>query len=185
MQGQGIEGGWNSQLHESSEIPPQREIIWNSVNWVLWWYGCALKSQTWALPVALHLDNFSSYESFFFFLKSLSCAKALKLCLASQGMKYASHVCVGEYCMQSALTERSRHTISVYWLGPVCACVRKLLSHVQLFVTPWTKQSMEFSRPEYWSGPEKDRKRITQNFQEELGNQVSSGYKQRSLLTKV
>ena len=28
----------------------------------------------------------------------------------------------------------------------------KLLSHIQLFVTPWTIQSMEFSRPEYWSG---------------------------------
>ena len=28
----------------------------------------------------------------------------------------------------------------------------KSLSHVRLFVTPWTKQSMEFSRPEYWSG---------------------------------
>ena len=29
---------------------------------------------------------------------------------------------------------------------------RKLLSRVQLFVTPWTIQSLEFSRPEYWSG---------------------------------
>ena len=28
----------------------------------------------------------------------------------------------------------------------------KLLSHVQLFVTPWTIQAMEFSRPECWSG---------------------------------
>ena len=28
----------------------------------------------------------------------------------------------------------------------------KLLSCVQLFATPWTIQSMEFSRPEYWSG---------------------------------
>ena len=28
----------------------------------------------------------------------------------------------------------------------------KLLSHDQLFVTPWAIQSMEFSRPEYWSG---------------------------------
>ena len=28
----------------------------------------------------------------------------------------------------------------------------KSLSHVRLFVTPWTTQSMEFSRPEYWSG---------------------------------
>ena len=29
---------------------------------------------------------------------------------------------------------------------------RKSLSHVCLFVTPQTIQSMEFSRPEYWSG---------------------------------
>ena len=28
----------------------------------------------------------------------------------------------------------------------------ELLSHAQLFATPWTIQSMEFSRPEYWSG---------------------------------
>ena len=27
-----------------------------------------------------------------------------------------------------------------------------VLSHARLFTTPWTKQSMEFSRPEYWSG---------------------------------
>ena len=28
----------------------------------------------------------------------------------------------------------------------------KSLSSVQLLVTPWTIESMEFSRPEYWSG---------------------------------
>ena len=28
----------------------------------------------------------------------------------------------------------------------------KSLSRVRLFVTPWTIQSVEFSRPEYWSG---------------------------------
>ena len=28
----------------------------------------------------------------------------------------------------------------------------KSLNHVQLFATPWTMQSMQFSRPEYWSG---------------------------------
>ena len=28
----------------------------------------------------------------------------------------------------------------------------RLLSCVQLFVSPWTVQSTEFSRPEYWSG---------------------------------
>ena len=29
---------------------------------------------------------------------------------------------------------------------------RKLLSHIWLIATPWTIQSMEFSRPGYWSG---------------------------------
>ena len=28
--------------------------------------------------------------------------------------------------------------------------LKKLLSRVRLFATPWTIQSMEFSRPEYW-----------------------------------
>ena len=28
----------------------------------------------------------------------------------------------------------------------------KSLRRVQLFVTPWTNESMEFSRLEYWSG---------------------------------
>ena len=30
--------------------------------------------------------------------------------------------------------------------------VWKSLSHVKFFATPWTIQSMQFSRPEYWSG---------------------------------
>ena len=39
----------------------------------------------------------------------------------------------------------------------VCVCVCKLLSHFQLFMTPWTLASqaplsMGFSRQEYWSG---------------------------------
>ena len=28
----------------------------------------------------------------------------------------------------------------------------ELLSHVQVYANPWPIQSMEFSRPEYWSG---------------------------------
>ena len=41
------------------------------------------------------------------------------------------------------LQEKFRLNIRVKW---------KLLSCVWLFVTPWTIQSMEFSRPEHWSG---------------------------------
>ena len=35
-------------------------------------------------------------------------------------------------------------------IAGVCVC--KSVSRVRLFVTPWTIQSMEFSRPEFWSG---------------------------------
>ena len=35
---------------------------------------------------------------------------------------------------------------------PMCLLKWKSLSCVWLFATPWTIQSMEFSRPEYWSG---------------------------------
>ena len=55
-----------------------------------------------------------------------------------------------------------------YWLNHQMKCIHrknvdavgilfkqsewKLLSHVRLFATPWTLQSMDFSRPEYWTG---------------------------------
>ena len=38
------------------------------------------------------------------------------------------------------------------WGQTSCEVKWKSLSCVQLFVTPWTIQSMEFSRPEYWKG---------------------------------
>ena len=38
------------------------------------------------------------------------------------------------------------------WLNIVLAWKWKLHSCVRLFVTPWTIQSKEFSRPEYWNG---------------------------------
>ena len=35
---------------------------------------------------------------------------------------------------------------------PSTGCVLQTLSGVQLFVTPWTIQSLKISTPEYWSG---------------------------------
>ena len=47
-------------------------------------------------------------------------------------------------------------TTSITWEALIyrmsCDVMWKSLSHVQLFVTHWTKQYMEFSRWEYWSG---------------------------------
>ena len=37
-------------------------------------------------------------------------------------------------------------------VAKLCIWKWKLLSHIRLFVTPWTLQSREFSRPEYCSG---------------------------------
>ena len=40
---------------------------------------------------------------------------------------------------------------SVWFLAPTLV-FSESLCHVQLFATPWTRQCMEFSSPEYWSG---------------------------------
>ena len=37
-------------------------------------------------------------------------------------------------------------------VSTVSPSISKSLSHLQLFETVWTLQSMEFSKPEYWSG---------------------------------
>ena len=61
-------------------------------------------------------------------------------------------------CKESDTTEWLNWTeLNVFMLKPLSSALDfcwkwKLLSHVQLSVTPWTIQSMEFSSPEYWSG---------------------------------
>ena len=67
-----------------------------------------------------------------------------------------------QYTHMSAVTEHSlARVVRATWLFLIGAKSKislwsevkwKSLSHVQLFATPWTIQSMEFSRPEYWSG---------------------------------
>ena len=42
------------------------------------------------------------------------------------------------YFIEAVKSESEGHSVS--------------FSRVRLFETPWTIQSMEFSRPEYWSG---------------------------------
>jgi len=62
---------------------------------------------------------------------------------------WISHV----YCIGRRVLYQECH------LGSPCISLKvkskwkwKSLSHVWLFATAWTVQSMEFSRPEYWSG---------------------------------
>ena len=54
------------------------------------------------------------------------------------GSKYGKEYVKAVYCHPAYLTHMQSQTES--------------LSHVSLFATPWTMQSMEFSRPEYWNG---------------------------------
>ena len=56
--------------------------------------------------------------------------------VAGRGLWYVQETC-------NLVCPRSWAGVGVKW---------KSLSHVRLFVTPWTIQSMKFSRPEYWSG---------------------------------
>ena len=47
---------------------------------------------------------------------------------------------------------KKRHEVCVCMLTERGTVKWKSLSHVWLFATPWTIQSMGYSRPEYWSG---------------------------------
>ena len=61
-----------------------------------------------------------------------------------------SHVsCLGRSHLGSQSGLKSQDAWSPSWRDEVKS---KSLSCVQLFATLWTVQSMEFSRPEYWSG---------------------------------
>ena len=55
-------------------------------------------------------------------------------------------LCTTTIDKQLSWTERSSKAL------PKVKWKRKSLSHVWLFATPWIIWSMEFSRPEYWSG---------------------------------
>ena len=63
-------------------------------------------------------------------------------CLLHQVRRITSHSSLLRFCKDFAKT----------LLCQMKKSKGKSLSRVQLFVTPWTIQSMEFSRPEYQSG---------------------------------
>ena len=79
-----------------------------------------------------------------------------------QWVSYSHQVAkVLEFQFQHQSFQWTPGLISLGWTGWISLQSKRLsrifshttvLSHVQLFVTPWTIQSMEFSRPEYWSG---------------------------------
>ena len=63
--------------------------------------------------------------------------------------------CSGERASAFLFDRSSRGSFTVPILAWKCSLENekyKSLSRVWFFVTPWTIQSMEFSRPEYWSG---------------------------------
>ena len=86
--------------------------------------------------------------------------------LAYEYLKKSEHIAMnllqGHAHLPMLFVSSEKHC-SMKWLGWVCQYVRvcsvcaKLLSHVRLFVTPWTVAwqapvSIGFSRQEYWSG---------------------------------
>ena len=69
----------------------------------------------------------------------------------------SAQLCAGSNLMSpTVVLELKRHQLvqarGVVYLAKYFNCESESLSDVQLFGTPWTIQSMEFSRPEYWSG---------------------------------
>ena len=71
------------------------------------------------------------------FVREINIYQKISLC------KGVSHSLLGREGLPQIFRNSNQWRSEVKW---------KLLSHVWLFATPWTIQSMEFSRPEYWSG---------------------------------
>ena len=71
---------------------------------------------------------------------------------ALQGTKQLSRTGLhlqGSYILEGRL--KTKEPMCSVMSGKLALCEWKSLSHVQLFATPWTLQSMEFSRPECWT----------------------------------
>ena len=101
--------------------------------------------EVFAMMKKFYLDMHSSklnvrilIPSHFTMCKSYLKKKKLRTLLEPSAQKILKH-----YCGTLLKMLVSEHLIICKW---------KSLSHVWLFATPWTIQSMEFSRPEYWSG---------------------------------
>ena len=116
--------------------------------------GSSLLLHMTGLPSILRLNHIPRYEYTPFSLSFSS----------PDGCLVASACCVlflsFEPCMCLAPCSVLGWESNMAWIGPsgMSQCsqgegkVWKSLSRVRLFATPWTIQSMEVSRPEYWSG---------------------------------
>ena len=89
------------------------------------------------------LSTYSVQWLCFVFFKSLNLQIILRgsYCCYFNKMRKLNAIKVGNLHKNAQLGEQGRSEVKL-----------KSLSRVQLFATPWTIQSMEFSRPEYWSG---------------------------------
>ena len=73
---------------------------------------------------------------------------------------FSGHLKLSQYCQSDVLLLFSHLVMShsaTPWTTALQASLSlsqsvQSLSRVRLFVTPWTVPSIEFSRPEYWSG---------------------------------
>ena len=72
--------------------------------------------------------------------------------MENQGCK-AARFSVLEICSRGKGWDKNVLVFTfIYFQKAIFFFFGKSLSHVQLFATPWTIESMEFSRPEYYSG---------------------------------
>ena len=97
----------------------------------------------------------------------VSCIAEIYYCLSYQGTalvaqkKTSAYINIVTWMSVCKFQEESLSLLLTDWLKGlkrICSwcmvekCKWKSLSRVQLFATPWSIQSKEFSRPEYWSG---------------------------------
>ena len=71
-------------------------------------------------------------------------------------MQHKMQASNGDIKCQRRIVEGTKNILGegriLFFSAPLYMYIKVKVSHVQLFATPWTIQSMEYSKPEYWSG---------------------------------
>ena len=126
--------------HAGPPCPSPTPRVYSNSCPLSWW--CHLTISSSVIPFSSHPQSFPEQGLFQWVSSSHQVAKVLEFQLNVDCPLFSSLRLSKSWDIGKHGGKRQQGKLNVKW---------KSLSRVWLFATPWTIQSMEFSRPEYWS----------------------------------